>query len=113
MLNRLGPRGGQTCAALSGCLSNTCRGLSGILGGAIFSVGSVLGMGCAAQGAISSIRTSHALSAGMGAGQYQGMYANLRALVYVFGPLLYTRFYAYQTSKGRNPGASYFLVAVL
>lgn len=112
MLKHLGPRGATSVAALFGILSFCLKGASA--DGASYWAGSVAALPfMGGGGSMKSAATKHAIAAGMGAGQYSGMYANLRALIYVVGPLLYTRLYAYQVARGRNPGMAYLAGAVI
>jgi len=78
--------------------------------GLLINCPSVNAMGAAP---IKGAGTKHAALAGMGMGEYSAAFANLRALVYVTLPLLYTRLYASRTSQGKNPGIVYFLIALL
>ena len=49
----------------------------------------------------------------MGAGEYAGQYANLRALVYVIGPTLFTRVYATLAGYNLNTGLTFGVMAFL
>ena len=42
---------------------------------------------------VKSLATKFALQAGMGAGEYQGQFANMRALMYIIGPLINSQLY--------------------
>jgi hypothetical protein len=68
------------------------------------------GIGAAA---VKSAATKHAMNAGLGPGEYAGAFANLRALVYIVGPLFYSRLYALCLTRGHPPGAPYFVCAVV
>ena len=67
------------------------------------------------QGAVhvKSIAAKHAIRDGMGAGEFSGQYSNLRALVYVFGPLYMSRIYSFQAARGGNPGLAYLVASIL
>ena len=58
--------------------------------------------------------TGHAKAAGLGLGEMAAANANLRSLLYIVGPVLYTRVYAHFTArKGGNAGAAYYVAALV
>merc|ERR1711959_155692 len=63
--------------------------------------------------AIKSLATKHAVKAGMGAGEYAGQYANLRALVYCFGPFYTTWLYQYLAQRGLPTYLTYYSLSLL
>merc|ERR550514_13540 len=82
----------------------------------------VMALGCcfnAAGGvAVKGLATKHAVKSGMGAGEYAGQFANLRSLVYVIGPLLFTSlFKVFMERNALNPrwpaGLAWFVPGLL
>ena len=57
--------------------------------------------------------TGHATATGMGKGEMTAANANLRSLLYIMGPVLYTRVYAYFTARKGNAGAAYYMAALV
>mmetsp|Transcript_153449 Transcript_153449/g.282733 ORF Transcript_153449/g.282733 Transcript_153449/m.282733 type:complete len:430 (-) Transcript_153449:140-1429(-) len=111
IIRNLGARGAQSFGALFGIIGYAVTGF--FSKGWAYWTGLLLRMGCVGEGVLKAAATKHAVNAGMGAGQYQGQLMNLRALVFVFGPLFFTQLYARQVAKGGLPGASYILVGLL
>lgn len=114
LVPRLGPRGFTSFAKVGGALSYLLTG--GIRRGWASYLGLLLRLP-AVNGAggvvIKSLATKHAINAGMGAGEYAGKFANLRALVYVVGPPFLTRIYAYMAQGGGNTGWSFAAITLL
>jgi len=71
------------------------------------------GINGAAGAYVKSIWTGHAKATGMGMGEIAAANANLRSLLYVIGPVLYTRVYAHFTARKQNAGAAYYMAAVI
>ena len=66
--------------------------------------------GCAA---VRSLATKHAVRSGMGAGDFAAQNANLRAMFYIFGPLLLTRTYSFAMATNRSTSLSFMVMIVL
>lgn len=62
---------------------------------------------------VKSLATKHAMRVGMGAGEYSGQFSNVRALTYIFGPLIYSRFYAYLKQQGYNTSFAVYLISLV
>lgn len=62
--------------------------------------------------AMKSLATKHANAAG-GQGEYAGQFANLRALVYVFGPMFATSLYQQLDARGLPTCLSFYVMALL
>ena len=71
------------------------------------------GINGVAGSAMKSLATQKAKQLGFGGGEYSGLYSNLRSLLYVIGPLVYTRFYAYNVQSKLWSGRAYYAVATL
>ena len=64
--------------------------------------------------ATSAMATDLATNAGMGRGEFQGCFANWRALCVAAAPLLYGKVYEWATTGGRSmPGLGYFVAAAI
>jgi hypothetical protein len=58
--------------------------------------------------------TDLATKAGMGRGEFQGCFANWRALCVAAAPLLYGKVYEWSTTGGnKSPGMAYFVAAAI
>lgn len=57
--------------------------------------------------------TDHAVAYGMGRGEFQGMFNNMRAIAVAIAPIVYGRAYAALTKRGRYPGQVWLLIAVV
>merc|ERR550514_118479 len=91
LLPRFGPRPFTTAAMCSGTIGFVVSGIGtprSLIIGFLGYLPAVNGNGGVV---VKSLATKHAVKSGMGVGEYSGQYANLRALVYVFGPMLFTR----------------------
>ena len=64
------------------------------------------------RAALGAITTQHALAAGFGRGEFQGMFANWRALSTMFAPVLYGITYKYAAPRG-NPGMPYWVAGIV
>ena len=70
------------------------------------------GINGAAGAYIKSIWAGHAKATGMGMGEIAAANANLRSLLYIIGPVFYTRVYAHFTARKQNAGAAYYMAAL-
>lgn len=57
--------------------------------------------------------TDHAVAHGMGRGEFQGQFNNLRAIAVAIAPIVYGRTYAALTQRGVYAGHVWLLIAVV
>jgi hypothetical protein len=57
--------------------------------------------------------TDHAVAYGMGRGEFQGMFNNMRAIAVAIAPIVYGRTYAALTQRGMYAGKVWLLIAVV
>ena len=109
-----GPRLFTHCAYACGLgammINATQQSVTGFWAGLLVNFPAINGIGGSAMKAIA---TAEAIEgAGMGGGEYAGAYANLRAFIYIIGPLLYSRLYARFSLSG-TAGNTWFAVALI
>merc|ERR1712196_640772 len=107
LIPKLGPRGFTNFALVTGAL--TWIVLGAWKTGVGFYTGytlTIFGLYTAASH-VKSVAAKHAVASGLGVGEYNGQFANLRSLVYVIAPFINSSLFDFSLSRKLHPAFSF------
>ena len=110
----LGPRGYTHVALLANAcgyaLWSSSSSVAALLGGLIIKLP---GFNAASKNAMQAAATGHAEAAGIGLGEFAGLFNNFRALNQALVPFICGRIYASLVGAGRSGGRAWLVLVVL
>jgi hypothetical protein len=111
---RCGARGFTTAALTAQTLGLACWGMGASVPSMCAGLAlQAISVNANSKAALHGAATDHAVQSGMGRGEFQGSFNNMRAVAVAIAPMVSGRVYARLSSRGFYPGRLWLLVAVL